>query len=440
MKRTICALLALTMIFLCVGCGANDEPSGIYYEITGIAPNETVMEVDGNAIPAELYFYWTTYNCNTIDYQILSSYNYYGVYGELLNEDGTLNWDAELSEGTTVGQFAREQAENSVKLYAAIENMAKEYGVEMTDEDKASLEENRAAAIEELGGEEEFQAYLEELGISEDSFNRLSSASYLVEGLTDLVLEEGSPLYLAPEDYNQYAIYADHILLSTQDTTTGEALSEEEIEAKRATAEDLLAQLQEAEDVEALFSQLADEYSEDPGRDSYPNGYIYAPGTMVTEFEDAAASLNPGEISGIVESTYGYHIILRKDLTQGLADDPDQKRTLAQNHLDSLLQLAMQEAEVTASDKLDTIEPGTLYVSYTTWLNEKAAAEDAENAGNTDGTTSDNSTGSNNTAGNDAADNTTGNDTTGNNTTGNDTTSNNSTGNNDAAASGENGQ
>ena len=334
-----------------------------------------------------------------------------------------------------MGQFAREQAENSVKLYAAIENMAKEYGVEMTDEDKASLEENRAAAIEELGGEEEFQAYLEELGISEDSFNRLSSASYLVEGLTDLVLEEGSPLYLAPEDYNQYAIYADHILLSTQDTTTGEALSEEEIEAKRATAEDLLAQLQEAEDVEALFSQLADEYSEDPGRDSYPNGYIYAPGTMVTEFEDAAASLNPGEISGIVESTYGYHIILRKDLTQGLADDPDQKRTLAQNHLDSLLQLAMQEAEVTASDKLDTIEPGTLYVSYTTWLNEKAAAEDAENAGNTDGTTSDNSTGSNDTAGNDAADNTTGND-----TTGNDTTSNNSTGNNDAAASGENGQ
>ena len=67
MKRTICALLALTMIFLCAGCGANDEPSGIYYEITGIAPNETVMEVDGNAIPAELYFYWTTYNCNTID-------------------------------------------------------------------------------------------------------------------------------------------------------------------------------------------------------------------------------------------------------------------------------------------------------------------------------------------------------------------------------------
>lgn len=384
MKKTICALLALTMLFLCAGCGESKEPSGIYYEITGIAPDETLMEVDGNAVPAELYFYWTTYNCSSIDYQILSANSYYGVYGDLINEDGTLKWDAELTEGTTINQFAREQAESAVKLYASVENMAKEYGVEMTDEDKATMAENRAAAVEELGGEEEFQAYLDEIGISEDSFNRLSSATYLLEGLTDLVLEEGSPLYLSPEDYNEYATYADHILLSTQDATTGEALSDEEIAAKRATAEDLLAQLQEAEDVEELFSELADQYSEDPGRASYPTGYIYTPGTMVTEFEDAASALEPGQFSGIVESDYGFHIILRKDLTQGLADDPDQKRTLAKEHLDSLIQLAMQEAEVTVSDKADTVEPGALYVSYTAWVNEKAAEEEA--ADSTDGT------------------------------------------------------
>ena len=112
MKRTICALLALALLVLCAGCGKSEEPSGIYYEITGVAPDETLMEIDGNAVPAELYFYWTTYNCSSIDYQILSAYNYYGLYGELMNEDGTLNWDAELTEGTTLNQFAREQAEN----------------------------------------------------------------------------------------------------------------------------------------------------------------------------------------------------------------------------------------------------------------------------------------------------------------------------------------
>ena len=379
MKKTICALLVLALIVLCVGCGKSEEPSGIYYEITGVAPDETLMEVDGNAVPAELYFYWTTYNCSNIDYQILNAHNYYGIYGELMNEDGTLNWDAELSEGTTVNQFAREQAENSVKLYAAVENMAKEYGVEISDEDKTAMEENRAAAVEELGGEEAFQSYLDEIGISEDSFNRLSAVSYLIQGLTALVLEEGSPLYLAPEDYNEYATYADHILLATVDTTTGEALSEEEAAAKLETANELLSQLRAADDPEALFAQLADQYSDDTGRVSNPTGYIYSPGTMVQIFEDTAAALAPGEISDVVESNYGYHIILRKDLAQGLADYPDQKQVLAEEHMNSLLQLAIQEAEVTVSEKADAMTPGALYVSYTTWLTEKTEAENAEN-------------------------------------------------------------
>ena len=71
MKQTICALLALTMVLLCAGCGsgnnvnnnaggsgvsdhgADGEASGnIYTDITGIAPDETLMEIDGSAIPA----------------------------------------------------------------------------------------------------------------------------------------------------------------------------------------------------------------------------------------------------------------------------------------------------------------------------------------------------------------------------------------------------
>ena len=86
MKKTICALLALTMVLLCAGCGsgnnvnnnaggsgvsdhgADGEASGnIYTDITGIAPDETLMEIDGSAIPAELYFYWLAYSCSSIE-------------------------------------------------------------------------------------------------------------------------------------------------------------------------------------------------------------------------------------------------------------------------------------------------------------------------------------------------------------------------------------
>ena len=411
MKKTICALLALAMVLTLAACGKSQEPpSGIFYDITGIAPDETVMEVDGNAVPAELYFYWTAYNCSVIDYQILNANAYYGAYSSLVGEDGALVWDGALSETQTVNQFALEQVEGTVKFYAALENMAREYGVEMTEEDKAAMAENRAAAVEQLGSEEAFQEYLSELGLREESFERLSVAAYLMDGLTDLVLEEGSPLYLSPEDYDQYAAYADHILLTTKDTATGASLSEEEIAAKRATAEDLLAQLQQAEDVEALFAQLADEYSQDPGRESNPTGYIYTPGTMVTEFEDAVSALAPGEISGIVESDYGFHIILRRDLMEGLDSDPDQKRAIAETHMQSLVELNMQEAEVTRSDLLADMDPGAFYVSYTARLEELAAAKEAESAadGASDGASDNSADGSSdaadgNTAGNDTA-------------------------------------
>ena len=442
MKKTICALMALAMILTFAACGKSQEPpSGIFYDITGIAPDETVMEVDGNAVPAELYFYWTAYNCSLIDYQILNANAYYGAYSDLVGEDGALIWDGELSEGQTVNQFALAQVEDTVTFYAALENMAKEYGVEMTEEDKETMAANRAAAVEELGSEEAFQDYLAKLGLREENFERLSMAAYLMDGLTDLVLEEGSPLYLAPEDYDQYATYADHILLSTKDATTGASLSEEEIAAKRSTAEDLLSQLQKAENVEELFAQLADEYSEDPGRASNPTGYIYTPGSMVSQFEDAASVLAPGEISGIVESDYGFHIILRRDLMEGLDNDPDQKRAIAETHMQSLVELTMQEAEVTRNDVLADMDPGAFYVSYTTRLDELAAAEEAENAagGTSDGTSDGTSNGTSDGTSDDTSDGASNNSTAGSNDTADGNAAGNDTADNTAENSGENG-
>lgn len=377
MKKWMSILLALTML-LAVGCGAKEEqnpPSGIYYDVTGLDPKATAMEVDGNAMPVEMYLYWAGYICGNLEYQLGMANAYAGLYGQVFNEDQTINWNADFEAGQTLNQFAQEQIEDTMKLYATIENMAKEQGVVLTEEDMAALKEERSAAVEKMGGQEAFENYLAKLGISLESFERISTTSRLMKGLEGLVLQQGSALYLDEADYGQYATYADHILLATVDLATQQPLSDEEIAAKRAIAEDLIAQLEAAEDLPALFAQLADEYSEDTGRAANPNGYIYTPGTMVQPFEDAAAALTPGQISGIVETNYGYHIILRKDLQEGLVEDQSMLTEIAAAHMESLLQLEMDKAEVTRGEALDSVIPGDFYVAYGKAVEEMAAAD-----------------------------------------------------------------
>jgi parvulin-like peptidyl-prolyl isomerase len=91
-----------------------------------------------------------------------------------------------------------------------------------------------------------------------------------------------------------------HILLLTQ----GKSASEKaEIRKKM---EDILARARTGED----FAALAKQYSEDPG--SKDNGGLYedfARGTMVKPFDDAAFSVPVGQISDIVETNFGYHIL-----------------------------------------------------------------------------------------------------------------------------------
>src|SRR5260370_2698307 len=83
-------------------------------------------------------------------------------------------------------------------------------------------------------------------------------------------------------------------------------------EAARAKAEDILKQLKSG----AKFEELASKYSEDRGDAMHPGsaqqgGFLgwFGHGSMVAEFEQAAFSTPVGQISGIVKSEYGNHII-----------------------------------------------------------------------------------------------------------------------------------
>ena len=109
--------------------------------------------------------------------------------------------------------------------------------------------------------------------------------------------KENIQRYSTPEERR-----ASHILIKAEASA-----SAEQKKAARAKAEQLLAQLQKNS---AQFAELARKNSDDPG--SGANGGdldFFGRGDMVKSFEDAAYALKPGQLSGLVESEFGFHII-----------------------------------------------------------------------------------------------------------------------------------
>jgi peptidyl-prolyl cis-trans isomerase C len=96
-----------------------------------------------------------------------------------------------------------------------------------------------------------------------------------------------------------------HILISTLDPLTQQPLPPDQKKTKEQLAKALKARAEKGED----FVMLVKQYSEDPGSKDKGGEYTFPRGRMVPEFEAAAFTLKTNQISEVVETQYGYHII-----------------------------------------------------------------------------------------------------------------------------------
>lgn len=334
-RRALALSLAILLVFVLAACGPKDaqepgpDPSAeptwsindLPEDVDFLPDNETdvaekflgfpdstaLLTVDGVDVTAEEYLYWL--GNMTSYYEMMVAYS-----GSLFNLDEAISDD-----GTTWDQQLKEIAYQNCVLLAVSPEAAAKYGVTLDEADLAEVKEQRETRLENAGGEEEYARQLQSMGISDRAAYRLDLAAALFTKLQEVYLEKvksaDDPEGITDQEMAAYLeqegiLRAKHILLLTKDMNTGEEYDDAKKAEQKAKAEDILAQLRQDP---SKFDQLMNENSEDSGLSSYPDGYLFGPGEMVEPFENGTKALEVGAISDIIESTFGYHIILRLD-------------------------------------------------------------------------------------------------------------------------------
>ncbi|MDE2117307.1 MAG: SurA N-terminal domain-containing protein [Betaproteobacteria bacterium] len=174
-----------------------------------------------------------------------------------------------------------------------------------------------------------------------------------------------------PEFGTQEQRQAAHILISV-----AAQASEADKQAAKAKAEQILQQVNKSP---AKFAELAKQYSQDPG--SAANGGdlgMFGRGMMVKPFDDAVFRLKPGEISGLVQSEFGFHIIKllavqpAKTLSLDEAKGDIAQKLKQQKANDKFAELA-EKFSNTVYEQSDTLKPAAelvkMPVQQSGWLN-----------------------------------------------------------------------
>ena len=238
------------------------------------------------------------------------------------------DFTTDTGDGTTLQDAMREALEARMKYYTVPAAEADKRGLAETVD--AEVETQWNSIVEQYGGVDALMeamesAYLDEptyrlLLRSNAAFNAIMEDTY---GANGEKLSEADVLAWAND--NNY-VRCKHILFLTKNDDGTDMTDEEKAEVRKeaeTTLEELRALESDRETMMARFDELMAE-ADDPGMTNFPDGYIFTDDQMVQEFEDGARALADYEISDIVESSYGYHIILRLPL------DPDGK-TLSQD-------------------------------------------------------------------------------------------------------------
>ena len=272
--ENITKILAIFLILMAslalAGCSTKDL-TGRFVEETEGKDNSAAALVNGEEINME--YMERQYKIISVNYE---------MYGMALSK-------MQLLENALIPQMILVQE-------------AKKEGIEVTDDEVTEFVDTEMAKIMESMPEEQLLAQLDSMGITLEELKSDNAAAYQTQLYIQRLLEQSVWVGIEVSDKETKDYYDNNInqFKSGEQVKASHILIETEAEA-----ENILKQLKAGAD----FEELAKKHSTCPSSAEGGDLGYFEHGSMVPEFEEAAFAMKVGEISDVVETQFGYHII-----------------------------------------------------------------------------------------------------------------------------------
>ncbi|MBQ9940445.1 MAG: S-layer homology domain-containing protein [Clostridia bacterium] len=312
-------------------------PGGFVYENDKVTvPQGTIVTIGEYEIPFSVFRYYYLSARAMFDSGNISAWE-----NTKIHDENTYNAAHQQLNAYTINSI--------IKDIIITQDAVKKYKIELTEEEKAEMEAGFLSTKEEYakyGLDFEQQLYASKM-----DYNFYVMYVELNKKITklhkQLFYDQDGKINITDDKVDKYIednkyMRAQHILVEDAET-----------------ADEVLKKLEEGQD----FMALVEEYGKDPGMTQAGEaGYTFKEGEMVPEFENACLELEIGEISGPVQTSYGYHIIRRLEIQE------DYRETIAQqistqefSAIISAFAENYDQEKVVYSELYNLIKPENLY-------------------------------------------------------------------------------
>lgn len=205
----------------------------------------------------------------------------------------------------TVTDAVKSQAAKQAKEFAEYIAIGHAENLDISDKYNTYIDSLK----QQLG--DDLNSFKKKNNISDDLFDFINYATVYRQQLLENCESENNITDESADEYFKTHFWrAKHLLLLTTDDS-GNAVSADKKKEIKAQIDDLYNQVKSGAD----FDKLIEEYNQDPGVKSNPDGYVFTDGEMVAEFQNGVSGINVGEYN-LVETSYGYHIVKRLALDE----------------------------------------------------------------------------------------------------------------------------